>query len=92
MKITVRLSDGQVIEATCPFEGSQAVDTNATCPRCSEPLRVFGGETAHDHDTYSAPAHCLACRNAIGTIRVRVSTLFGIDEDDAVLNGRPRVY
>jgi hypothetical protein len=92
VKITVELSGGRVITATRPHEGAQAVDTSETCPTCSEPLRAFGGDTAHDYDTYSAAAFCLACRNRIGTIKVKVSTLFGIEEDIAVLNGRCRVY
>jgi hypothetical protein len=65
-----------------------------TCPKCEvEPCRVQGGGvTHHDHDTYFSRAICLACEADIGEIRTKVETMFGIEEDNAVLNGRCRVY
>ena len=92
MKITIVFSGGRAIEAKRPPESSKVVETDETCPECKEPLRVYGGDTTQDHDTYSAPAYCWACRSEIGTIKVRVQTIFGIEEDNAVLNGRCRVY
>lgn len=65
------------------------------CPVCgAEPGEVAGirGTQSHDHDTYRAEAATICCDTRIGTIEVRVSTVFGIHEDEAVLNGRPRVY
>lgn len=79
--------------ATVPFAGADhcAIDR---CPRCDvAPCKVGGtGITHHNHDTYFAGAVALCCRERIGTIETTVDTLFGIDEDNAVLHGRPRVY
>jgi len=65
------------------------------CPSCgASPLRVCGrARTIEGHDVYAARAMCGACDDEIGTIRARVSTLFGLREDEAVLvHGRARVY
>lgn len=65
------------------------------CPSCAAtPLKIVGrGRTIEGHDTYVSPAVCVACDDEIGTIRARVSTLFGLSEDEAVLvHGRARVY
>jgi hypothetical protein len=67
-----------------------------TIDRCSscqaEHLAVRGtGITHHDHDTYYARA-VAACCGACLRMETKVSTLFGIEENRAVLNGRPRVY
>ena len=64
------------------------------CPLCGEdPLPVQGhGQHIEDHDTYAACGHCAVCTERVGVIRARVSTIFGLAEDERVLNGRPRVY
>lgn len=66
------------------------------CPhgcRIREPLPVKpGGAMRHDHDTYYADAIALCCLRRVGSMEQRVETMFGIDEDEAVLNGRCRVY
>lgn len=70
------------------------VVVQAACPKCEdEPLRVRGeGNHIESHDTYAARALCVACGTELGTIRARMSTIFGIEEDERVLNGRARVY
>ena len=56
-------------------------------------MQVQGnGESVESRDTYRADAHCLACGETIGVLRVKMSTIFGIEEDKRVLNGRCRVY
>lgn len=62
-----------------------------TC-ECGEPLRVVGRNRTHGHDTHYADAHCAVCLRMVGRIEARVDTIFGIEEDRAVLHGRPRVY
>lgn len=65
------------------------------CPRCRvAPCPVRGtGITHHNRDTYFAPATAICCGESIGTLEAKVETLFGIDEDEAVLvHGRARVY
>lgn len=67
--------------------------TIGRCPSCrSEEPQIQGtGITHHNHDTYYARAVARCCGAAL-RIETKVSTIFGIDEDNAVLNGRSRVY
>lgn len=73
---------------------SDGIATIATCPACkASPARVGGaGITGNDHDHYFADGRCMVCDAPIGIIETKISTIFGIDEDEAVLEGRPRVY
>jgi hypothetical protein len=93
MKITLTIGDKKLI-ARRPHDQSTFVEVNAACPRCKiEPMQVQGnGNSIESRDTYRADARCLACGETVGTLRVKVSTIFGIEEDDRVLNGRCRVY
>lgn len=93
MKITVTINDKQ-FAANKPHEKSTCVEASTTCPSCkATPLQVQGnGNSVESRDTYRADARCLACGETIGVIRAKVSTLFGIEEDEHVLNGRCRVY
>jgi hypothetical protein len=66
-------------------------------PKCEEkkylgPLQARLPNPSRGHDTFSGPAECTRCRQEVGTMTVRVNTLFSIEEDDHVLNGRCRVY
>jgi hypothetical protein len=67
--------------------------TIAACPACgAESPAVRGtGITHHDYDTYYAAAVARCC-GASMRMETKVETIFGIDEDSAVLNGRARVY
>jgi hypothetical protein len=77
-------------------ENNAFVTIEAPCPKCKapKPLVVVGrdGSRHHDHDTYHADATCKKCGETIGDLRAKVSTIFGIEEDERVLHGRPRVY
>lgn len=66
----------------------------ALCAGCGLALRVRGQgrRIAEDGRSYEADGVCVICGAAAGTIRVRVPTLFGLHEDEAVLHGRSRVY
>jgi hypothetical protein len=96
MKITLKLAQpGPTLTATLPFNGADHVEVaNEECPTChgGQPLLVAGKNIRHDHDTYRSDAHCLCCGAYVGELRAKVDTIFGIDEDEAVLNGRCRVY
>lgn len=82
------------IKATLPYEGCDHVTIDEPCPSCEHesPAKLRGRGHYHSHDTHHATAVALCCGVAVGKIEVRVSTIFGIDEDERVLNGRCRVY
>lgn len=86
-------SDGKRHEVQVPFLGCDFVIVDGACPHCeAEPFKAQGRGMSHDHDTYYAQARCLGCDKAVGQIELHVSTVFGIEEDERVLNGRCRVY
>lgn len=99
MKISVTI-DGKKHDAKQPHDGAShlLVADVMTCPACGEKTGtsglVVGGSGKHieSHDTYAAEAHAMCCKKKIGTIRVKVSTIFGLEEDERMLNGRARVY
>ncbi len=91
MRVTVIDADDQRHHAAIA-ENGQFV-TIERCPACrAESPQIRGtGITHHDHDTYYARA-VAACCGAAMRMETMVSTIFGIEEDNAVLHGRPRVY
>jgi hypothetical protein len=88
--------DGRRLPARLPYDAAEfvLVADLPVCPRCGVGLKVAGraGTEHHDHDTYYAEAGCVGCGATLGELQAKVSTIFGIDEDEAVLNGRCRVY
>lgn len=65
------------------------------CPGCgTEPFLVQGhGRSRHGSaHTYRAGATAKCCGDSVGFIFAQPETLFGLEEDEAVLNGRARVY
>lgn len=65
------------------------------CPKCgATPFHVQGAgmRIAPDDRAYESDGYCARCRAPVGLIRAKVSTLFGLHEDEAVLGGRARVY
>jgi hypothetical protein len=67
----------------------------AQCPLCgAEPCDVVGtGMTIGSDDRhYRASAVALCCDRPLGELRAYPDTLFGLEEDERVLHGRPRVY
>jgi hypothetical protein len=93
MKIHVTVNE-QRLAARHPYADADHVLVDVACPSCAyaAPLKVRGASSTHDHDTHRASAIALCCDATIGTMEVKVDTLFGIEEDRAVLNGRCRVY
>ncbi len=97
MVITMTTLDGKAHEAKLPYDGAAHVDVGGVlCPHCGMPLRVRGTDCRIDSfDTYRADAVCagVECGRRVGDLLVRLSTLFGIEEDERVLwHGRARVY
>lgn len=94
MKISIHTPTGAAIPALLPYETAPHV-TIAKCPACEQVgAEVRGtGVRHHDHDTYYAERSVAMCCGAeLGQMRAKVDTVFGIEEDIAVLNGRCRVY
>lgn len=93
MKLHVTIAD-EPRTASLPYESAPFVDVSGGCPSCGADLRVIGDVTRQviGHDTITAPALATCCRAEVGTLRVEFNTIFGLEEDAAVLNGRARVY
>lgn len=102
MQITIALTDGGRHTATLPYDGADLVTANCDCPNgCVRPeamgiksrLKIRGtGIERRTHDTYYASAVALCCGKRIGTLETKVSTVFGIQEDEMVLAGPWKVF
>jgi hypothetical protein len=77
-----------------PEEGVAKVEVpKEVCPHCKENLVVAGGgKRIKNHDTYAAPAVCLACNHWVGELELKVSTLFGLEEDERVFSMGFKIY
>ena len=93
MKIQFEPKEGPRRDCTMPYEGAKFVEPSGVCPSCAvEPWKIQGGDPVRGHDTISCVAQCTACKAMVGQIIVTISTIFGLEEDDRMLNGRCRVY
>jgi hypothetical protein len=84
--------DGKAYACKLPHSTSSFADVSGWTCECGGTQVRGGGVEHHDHDTYYANAHCTKCSKPVGKLTAKVDTLFGIDEDELVLHGRPRVY
>lgn len=94
MKIFLLLSSGGRVPLSDPGR-ALTVETPRPCPHCGIARMAVFGEHPHCPDDYSmeARAHCASCRGVVGVLRCQFDSLFGYDEDRAVLkDGRARVY
>lgn len=93
-KLKLFLNNKPVIKLALPKHAASGVDVpNEKCPHCAVPLRVGGAKKRiGGHDFYTAEAGCLNCGTFVGELRLYVSTLFGLEEDERVLSGRVKVY
>jgi len=86
-------TDDKTYAITLPFpEADHAVVAGWECPTCGGDKVAGRARRIENHDTYAAEAGCVACRKIIGTIRVKVSTLFGIEEDERVMSMGVKIY
>lgn len=90
MKITVTC-DGEILAATLPFRNCDHVVVGIACSCGSVNVRG-SGIREKTHDTYIADAVCCGCGKQRGAIRAKVSTIFGIEEDERMLSSVARVY
>lgn len=98
MKVTLHM-DGERTRDVQPSGDGRFATAAGACPCCkADPFDVHGtgmtrgGPDPRRCDRYTSPAVCLACRVGVGTLVAEMDTLFGLAEDEAVLEGRPRVY
>ena len=93
MIITVRGPDW-IRKARLPYPGAEFVHMKGPCPSCGHAglVRVRGSGQTTTYDCHLSRAVALCCGQRIGELRVQVSTVFGIEEDQRVLLGRCRVY
>lgn len=95
MKIAIHIEgETEPREASLPDRSSSFVVASGACPLCRHaPLHASGsGEQVTGHDTITSACVCRTCDKRIGSIVVTMDSLFGIEEDRRVLNGRCRVY
>ena len=90
---TIVLIDGDEFQVEQDSSGEFARVAGKTCGACGKDLEVVGkGISIGGFDYYRASGFCKECRAPVGEIRAYMDTLFGVEEDDRVLNGRCRVY
>lgn len=73
----------------------QSVAPGGPCPFCGAIDYRVHGEDRHiseDDRAYESVACCCTCNKRVGTLRLNTDTLFGLHEDEMVLNGLARVY
>ena len=96
MKLSFHPTEGKVQELKLPFPEADAavVQPPAPCPHCgAEEMKVQGtGKHIESQDTYASNAITTCCSKHVGTIRAKVNTLFGIEEDERVFSMGVRIY
>lgn len=94
MTVTVQFADSEKRRpARPPFPGADFVIVDGWACACGNRAIVGSGRHIENDNTYRADAHCGECRTLVGVVRAVVDTIFGLEEDEAVLkHGRARVY
>lgn len=91
MKIRLHLDDVEW-HCTLPHKGAPSVEAAAPACACGSVWVRGLGDDERGHDTITTRAVCAGCGARRGKLVVTVDTLFGIEEDERVMNGRCRVY
>ena len=92
MKITLVDPDNSKHECALPYAHATYVTAKDWKCECGSDGVQSPEKRIAGHDEYVGAARCVDCKAPAGTLRVKVSTIFGIEEDERVLNGRCRVY
>ena len=80
-KLDPRSDHALVLDFTCPHRGCKDVGVQGS-----------GKRPSADDRAWEADGYSTCCKKHLGLIRAEVNTLFGVREDQAVLQGRCRVY
>lgn len=91
MKITLHTNDGKRLAAIVPYPNAPAVKVSRVCDCGCQAIRCLRVDT-ETRDTIAGDADCGGCGKPVGRLVVTFSTIFGIEEDSRVANGRSRVY
>lgn len=97
MRISFRPAGAHMlIPVELPFASCDYVvaPSEVICSACKSKRTHLQGRfsTRHfDHDTHYSNVYC-ECGEFLGELQAKVDTIFGIEEDERVLLGRPRVY
>lgn len=92
--LEINYADGRV-EKRRIKPGGHIGTADGECPGCGvTPFLVQGSDRRiYDREIIIANGRCKDCGDAVGFIYARTDTLFGLEEDRAVLEfGRARVY
>lgn len=93
-RLEIQREHGIDVRTLHTIPGADRARADGACPGCGvAPFYVAGcGMHRHSRDTYRAGGRSVCCGESVGWIYAVVDTLFGTEEDQAVLNGRARVY
>lgn len=89
------IRDGEKRKLTTPYPDADHAVVEGACPECKSTdfkIAGHGRRPSSDDRAWEADATALCCHKPVGLIRVEPDTLFGVREDEAVLQGRCRVY
>ena len=94
MRIKLTVSDIGEVATKRGAPHHKWLQTDIECPSGGHYLDVYSPDGAiTGHASMAGSAACCACHKVVGRIEVTsVPTIFGLEEDRAVLNGRSRVY
>jgi hypothetical protein len=95
MAITLEIQRRDGIEQRNVRSLGGTAEADGACPGCNAvPFLVVGGGMQNiDDRTVRANGRCQSCGDAVGYIYAERATIFGAEEDRAVLEfGRARVY
>ncbi len=79
------------LKASLSYEGAKYVTVKESCECGCFDVHSLRS-TVNDRGTVKGKALCVECEAGRGELVVRLDTIFGLEEDDRVLNGRARVY
>lgn len=104
-KISITIDEKKhTVRLPYPSSREAIVDDIHECPACGvkfpldgqgqpfPPFKVKGKNARHTHDTYVSDGVALCCERYVGKLEMKVDTIFGIEEDERVLNGPWKVY
>lgn len=92
--ITIQIGD-ETVDVRREADGLRAY-IDRDCPKCGAkgPTQI-GGKNMRiaGHDTYESDGAALCCMTRLGVITTTVSTLFGLEADEAMtIRGKWRVF